>query len=263
MTGLARIAAVAGVEDDISGAWCNGSLALSSLLEAISFVTPTLERFYIATVRACLAERPDAALDRGCREFMRQEATHSAEHGKFNASLVAYLRGCPPGLGAIASLLRRARSRLAPAYCLLLTAALEHLSATLSLGYLARQSRWRISSARAGALFAWHAREEVGHRSVVIALWQKHGAAGPLSRRLAALAIVVFGGVYLCAAVPWILHRKTGGRLLRSVAALAVFAASRFAGQRAWPRMLGLSQFVRGDYHCAPHPKSGEVHDRP
>jgi predicted metal-dependent hydrolase len=235
--------------EDLSGTWCNANAVTSSVMEAISFVTPVLENFFISTVVEGLARQQDSALDQRCRAFVSEEASHSRGHKKLNASLLKYLGVTPPGLALVQSLLNGARRYLTLSGRLLLVAALEHFAAVLSKGYLNQQAQWHFRSAFAEDLFRQHAREELAHRSVVFDLWLSKGAAGRVGRTLTVLMIVVAGLVYVSAAVPWILYRKTGRHLTATLAALAGFVIGNRVGIKAFSSLGELFSFAHGDFH--------------
>ena len=52
--------------DDLSGAWCNANAVTSSIMEAVSFVTPVMEKFFIRTVAEGLSPQTPAALKERC-----------------------------------------------------------------------------------------------------------------------------------------------------------------------------------------------------
>jgi predicted metal-dependent hydrolase len=243
-----RLAHLAPLED-LSVSWCNSNAVTTSVMEAISFVTPVLEKFFICTVAQGLARKHKPELDPRCRAFIREESNHSRAHKKFNASLLEYLGMPPPGLAAVQSLLNGARKHLSLSSRLLLVAALEHVNAVLSKGYLNQESGWDFRSASAKELFAQHAREELGHRSVVFDLWLNDRTTGSVGRGLTMLAILLAGFVYVSSAVPWIIHRKTGKRLSTTLIAFAGRVLRNCLNIESYSTLGELFSFARSDYH--------------
>lgn len=235
--------------DDFSSAWCNANAVTSSVMEAVSLITPVLETFFIRTVAEAMPEQSDSGLGLRCQEFIREESNHSRIHRRFNAALLSYLGRTPPGLALVEAALNGARRHLPLAQCLLLAAALEHLAAVLSKVYVGRESSFRMDSDFARELFALHAREEIAHCSVVFDLWCSRGSAGRVGRSLTILLILFAGLVYVAAAVPWILHRKHHRRLRTTLAALAGFARRSPIGIRAYSPLGDLFSFIQRDYH--------------
>lgn len=234
--------------EDLSGAWCNDNEVTSSIMEAVSFVTPVMEKFFIRTVDEGLSVQTPPALRERCLSFIREEADHTRVHRRFNASLLGYLGRTPPGLALLDALLDGTRRRLSLSSRLLLAAALEHYTAVLSKAYLAQQNNLDFRSSFARELFIRHAREEIAHRSVVFDLWLSQSGGDSLRRSLTVLAILLVGGAYLVASVPWILHRKTGS-LRHTLAALVGFAAGKRADIAAYSPLPELFSFARRNYH--------------
>lgn len=167
--------------EDMSGAWCNSSVVTSSIMEAVSFVTPVLESFFIRTVSESLDQSRNSALDQRCLAFIHEESGHSRAHKRFNQSLSGYLGMLPPGLQMVERLRVKARTNLSLPRRLLLASALEHFSAILSMAYLHQEKRMETSSGFAKELFIHHAEEKLAHRSVVFDLWlSKQAASGAL-----------------------------------------------------------------------------------
>lgn len=236
-------------DEDLSGAWCDTSPVISSLMEAISFITPVLEKFFIRTVTEALAKQQDPDIALRCRAFVHEEAVHSYAHKRLNASLLNYLPSPPPGFAIIQSLLDEARQHLPLPQRLLLAATLEHFSAVLSKAYLSQASQWDFCCAFAKELFAQHAREELAHRSVVFDLWSLQGKAGRLGRSFIVSVVLLTGLVYSAVAVPWILHHKTGQSLGQTLSACTGFMRDKRLSFAAYPSLRELFLFTHPDYH--------------
>lgn len=235
--------------EDMSGAWCNSSAVTSSIMEAVSLVTPVLENFFIRTVSEGLDKARDSELDRRCLAFIHEESGHSLAHKRFNQSLSGYLGGLPPGLLRVNGLLDIASKRLSLPRRLLIASALEHFAAVLSKAYLNAQQRLEMRCDFARELFARHAEEEIAHRSVVFDLWLSHELPGRFWRIATLLTILLAGFVYLSVAVPWILHRKLGRRLSATLAALGGFALGNGRDMQAYLPLAELFWFARRDFH--------------
>jgi hypothetical protein len=192
----------------LRGAWCQRSVVLSAALEAISFVTPALEAFFIRTVHAALPGLDAPAARARARTFIREEAHHSAAHRRLNAVLTAYLRAPPPPLRAVEGALALATRRLSPANRLLVVEVMEQGSELASNAYLRREGRWRVDCAFTRHLFAQHAREEIGHVSVIREMQAPAAPPRRLARALFTIGLAAAGIAYLAVAVPWIVHRK-------------------------------------------------------
>lgn len=232
---------------DLAGPWCNEDARTSATLEAVSFVTPALERFFIRTVADCLPlAGNDPELERLCREFIHEEAEHTGAHRKLNTALLDYMKAPPPGLAAVEGLLDMVNRRLSLSTRVALVAALEHFTAVLSKSYLGSHGRWRFGCAYARDLFHHHALEEIDHRSVAFDLWLHRGGGSVPVRMAAITSILVVGVVYLGLATPWILHRKNGGRL---AATLAGLAARQHQPSGTASTFKDILRYLRRDYH--------------
>ncbi|MDD2721955.1 MAG: metal-dependent hydrolase [Gallionella sp.] len=235
--------------EDMSGAWCNSSAATSSIMEAVSFVTPVLENFFIRTVSEGLDKARNSELDQRCLAFIHEESGHSRAHKRFNQSLTGYLGGLPPGLTLVEKLLDIARNRLSLPKRLLIASALEHFAAVLSKSYLNEQQRLEMHCDFARELFLRHAEEEIAHRSVVFDLWLSKRTSGRFWRIATMMAILLTGFFYLSIAVPWILHHKLGCRLSATLSALTGFVFGSGRDMQAYLPLTELFWFTRRDFH--------------
>jgi predicted metal-dependent hydrolase len=235
--------------EDFSGAWCNTDPVTSSVLEAVSLITPVLEKFFIRTVADALPETSDAALAERCQEFIREESNHSRVHHKFNASLFRYLGKTPPGLAFMEALLNGVRRHLSLNKQLMLASALEHLTAVLSTAYLKQEKRLNMDSAFARELFTFHAHEEIAHCSVVFDLWRTRPGNSHSGRMLTILSILLAGAIYIGLAVPWILYRKNGKQLGRTARDLLRQAFRSPKGIKQYSPLVEMFSFTRHGYH--------------
>lgn len=238
------------VDGNLSGIWCNDNAVTTSQMEAISLITPVLESFFMRTVAEALPKpaRHDE-LESRCVEFIREEANHSRIHKAFNDELLGYLGKPPPGLRLADWLLKQVRNRFSLASQLLLAAALEHFAAVMSHVYMHRAETMPMSSDYARDMFAMHAEEEIGHRSVVFDLWARHGVTGRFGRTLVILAIIVGSGLYSAISVPWILYRKYNGSLGATFKGLFGFFIHNWRDVRDFSPLGAIFSFVRRDYH--------------
>lgn len=234
---------------DLSHSWCNDDVVVSSVMEAVSFVTPVLEGFFIRTVVAGMQMHQDAELVRRCQAFIREESNHSRAHKKFNTVLLDYLGRPPRGLEMVSAMLDGARQRLSMSQQLGLAAALEHLTAVMSKLYVGQQHGLKFASRYAQELFAMHAEEELGHRSVVFDLWQANEPGGRFNRFVIIALVLLVGSVYVGLAVPWILYRKMELCLLKTLIALVKFTVKNIGSTLAQLPVSELFSFIRGDFH--------------
>lgn len=234
---------------DLPVNWCNADPVTSSVMEAVSFVTPVLEVFFIRTVAEGIRTQQDAELVQRCQAFVHEESNHSVVHKRFNATLLKNLGKQPPGLAMIHSLLDGARRHLSLSKRLALAAALEHFAAVISKLYIGHDPRLKFESAFAKELFDMHAREELAHRCVVFDLWRAHGAGGRVVRIVTIGVASLAAAVYVGVAVPWILHRKTGRNFAKTLAGLGGFVAKNLRDMLTHTPVIELLSFVCRDFH--------------
>lgn len=247
----------------VAGSWCNDDPLLSAVLEAVSLATPVLEGFVIATVAAALAGSRGDQRHACALAFMREEAGHMSAHRTFNRTLLSYLRNRPPGLTLARRSMAMVTRRLSLADRLLAVACVEHIFAVLSRAYLAEQAAWHFTCASGQALFAYHAREEIGHRSVIFDLWIRGTAPAPLKRTMILLTLMLGGLAYLLAAVPWILRRKAMAQAPRSAAPRAHCLRSPVLRGALWRCLSDLFRFVKRSYEPAPPGFPGQASRAP
>ena len=197
----------------LAGNWCRASLLSSSVLEAVSFVTPTLESFFMRTVAQVAATQAPGGARNLARIFIREEASHSASHRRLNDALRQHLGGVPPGLDAIDALLDWTERHMSLHARLVLVDFMERGSEVLSRAYLDREAAWSFECAFARRLFALHASEELRHGGFIAELWgPERGQGKLLAFIICAWATIGFGAAYLTLSVPWIMLRKRNGR---------------------------------------------------
>jgi len=235
--------------ETLSGPWCNANVVTSSIMEAISLITPALENFFIRTVADGMPNKHDGALHQRCVAFIQEEASHTRAHGVLNRSLLDYLKHAPPGLHTMQMLLWYLRKYAGQPTLLFLVVALEHFSTVLSKRYLTLHQDWKIGCPYAKTLFEQHAREELGHRSVVFDLWIANSPPSKPARAAAIWAILSLGMLYIAIASPWILYQKMQRKLLPTVSVLMRYIITS-RPNLGIARLIGeLFSFVRRDYH--------------
>jgi len=233
---------------ELSGPWCNADPWATSLLEAISFVTPALEAFFMRTVSEYLRTARDAACP-PARAFIREEASHARAHTLLNRTLLRCLGATPPGVALVMRVLHGISQRRPLAERLFLVAVLEHFTAVASARFLQIAARGDVQMGSAGALFVQHAREELDHRAVAFDLWAYRGCASPLLRSAAVTAVLLGALLYLSLAVPWVLQRKSRGTCKRTGLALVGHLARKGTVKSARCLLRALFSFARSDYH--------------
>lgn len=174
--------------------WLESEKDIEDVLNAVSFVFPPGERFFIRSVQHYQDKITDPVLKEQVKAFIFQEAMHSKEHGRANEKLAETFPQGPEIEKAIVKSLARF-SRMPYSTQLAITTALEHFTAILSHELLKWQDGFIAKSDPAfAAIWLWHAVEEAEHKSVCFDVYQQVCGRGVLSylHRVAAMLIATY-----------------------------------------------------------------------
>jgi predicted metal-dependent hydrolase len=151
-----------------------GNPILSTLMYAMSASFPDGERFFIDSVRHYKKDIEDPVLLAQIRGFIGQEAHHSQIHEDFNARAETLGMAMEKIQKRFKKRIDTARRRLDPGRQLAITAALEHVTATLA--------QWTLENPEAGMggnnqsplreMLIWHAMEEIEHKAVAFDVYR-------------------------------------------------------------------------------------------
>jgi predicted metal-dependent hydrolase len=172
--------------DDIPKYWLGGDPFKTRFFDAMSTLFPEGERYFIASVRAYREDVTDPVLLEEIKHFIRQEAQHGIIHTKYNERLKR--QGIP--VEKIERIMRFFFFTLAPKVSpriqrLTETAATEHMTAIMAHCLFTNKELMDKADPRVRAMYAWHAIEEVEHKSVAFDVMQKIAKVGYLRRSLA------------------------------------------------------------------------------
>lgn len=150
-----------------------GNSILSALMYALSASFPDGERFFIDSVRHYQKRIKDPVLVDQIRGFIGQEAHHSRIHEDFNEQAKSLGLNMDAVDRHFKRRLRMARSKFSPAQQLAITAALEHVTATLA--------QWTLENPEVvkgdqqsplREMLVWHAMEEIEHKAVAFDVYR-------------------------------------------------------------------------------------------
>ncbi|MBC7635081.1 MAG: metal-dependent hydrolase [Acetobacteraceae bacterium] len=157
-----------------SDPWSVRGKAFENMLNALSFLFPAGEKFFIDSVRHYLPRITDPKLRTEAELFIFQEVMHTKEHVRSNQVLK---QSHPYGatIERIAERVLWLNRRLLPrASQLAVTCALEHFTAILADALLRQQDEFRADADPAFAtLWLWHAVEETEHKAVCFDVYQQ------------------------------------------------------------------------------------------
>lgn len=162
--------------------WHLRKKTIEDFLNAISFLFPPGERFFIQSVQSYRDRISDPVLIDQVKRFVYQEAMHTKEHARCNGALSqAFPHGkkiedlAAKGLGLIQRFTPKATQ-------LAVTCALEHFTAILADSLLRGQEIFiRETDPSFAALWLWHAVEESEHKAVCFDVYQTVCGKGMLS----------------------------------------------------------------------------------
>ena len=157
--------------------WCGESIIFTRYFDAISALFPAWERAFAVVAKHYLPNVKDDGLKDRIEQFIKEELSHASAHDAYNArngitdeankqfintSVIHRRPGNKLWLGAMVSI--------------------EHFAACMSRMYLDLFGERR---GREYNLFAWHSREEIGHKSLAIDLWRSLGYSDSDLRKVA------------------------------------------------------------------------------
>lgn len=200
-----------------AGAWSHRNTAFEDALNALSFVFPTGEAYFINSVRYYLQRINDPVLKEQAERFIYQEAMHAREHGRANDELRQFHAYGRQIERLVVPLLAFSRRCMPKATQLATTCALEHFTAMLADCLLRDQQRFIADSDPSFvALWLWHAVEETEHKAVCFDVYQHICGKGAFSylRRVIVMGAVslLFLGVLGATFMRMKWERRGGGR---------------------------------------------------
>lgn len=147
--------------------WNNNDAYRSQLLNALSFMFPVGEQFFIDSVRHYakdVAAQGNTQLAQDIKHFAGQEATHRHLHQQYNDFLVA--QGYDAWVERALQRVIRLTQGFAPLSKLAITVCYEHFTAILGDGLLRHQSWSEGMAPTMRTIWLWHAAEESEHKAV-------------------------------------------------------------------------------------------------
>jgi predicted metal-dependent hydrolase len=187
-----------------AASWSADARSIEDGLNAISFLLPTGEVFFVHSVARYVDRISDPALKEQAARFIHQEAMHSREHERSNAVLRRANAFGSEMERAAKLLLGLARIFLPPSTRLGVTCALEHFTAILADSLLTRRPlHAEATNPGFAGLWYWHAAEELEHKAVCFDVYEHvfgRGFWAWLHRCFAMVLVLGFGAVGLAVA---------------------------------------------------------------
>lgn len=175
--------------------YVSGDLMMSHIVSMLSATFPEGEDFFVRSVRHYADQVTDPELKKQVAGFVGQEVTHGREHRALNERLQEM--GYPTRFvdRFVKAGLRREERLFGPAYCLAVTSALEHYTATLAETLLTNDdARALLGNTEVRSMLLWHALEESEHKSVAFDVYQT--CVGSEKLRIRAMRVTTFSFLF-------------------------------------------------------------------
>lgn len=229
--------------------WLAGNAAATAVSNGVSLLFPHGERFFVRAVKHFLDRIDDPGLRAQVKGFFGQEGRHAREHERFNEILRRQGFEIDRFLEAYDRISRWIEARTPPKLRLAVTAACEHFTAILAEGAF-RKGVLDNAAPEMRELLAWHAAEELEHKSVAFDVLQTIDPSYALRMAGLAYATVTLGGFWLWGAVVLMRQEQLGlGRIRREVRRTP---AEHHVVRRVFLR--GIRQYIARDFHPSRNP---------
>lgn len=178
--------------DQIPRYWMNDDPYKTRIFDAIQATFPDGERFFISSVRAFKDQIKDAHLKQEVRDFTMQEGQHGIVHANYNKRLKQQGIPIESFTSRIKRVMDKRLNRNSPEYNIALTSAFEHYTAMMAELFFSHKSSTYGAHEQIRAMYAWHAIEEMEHKSVAFDVMTRVANVGYM-RRILAMAHVTIG----------------------------------------------------------------------
>ena len=169
--------------------WMGGDPVATAFYNALSATFPKGEAFFVESVRAFRDGAPPK-LEAEIKGFVTQEVMHSREHVQFNKRALEAGYDLAPLEARVDERLDFVKTK-PPIASLAATMCLEHFTAILAHELLRDPRHLARADAESGAMWRWHAVEEIEHKGVAYDTWLHATRDWPRFRRWAVKAKVM------------------------------------------------------------------------
>lgn len=227
---------------DVPRHWMAGHPMPTHIANGVNLLFPVGERFFVRSVKAYLDQIEDPQLRADVRGFFGQEGRHANAHDRFNQVLRDQGFEIDVFLERYERSLRALEQKMSPALRLSTTAAVEHYTAIMAEGVFAG-GLLDHAALPMKTLLAWHAMEEIEHRSVAFDVLQKINPSYWLRLAGLAVATTTLAGFWVWAAIS--LLRQDGAR--KTAPAFMATAKRPPIVRRVFLR--GIRAYIRPSFH--------------
>ena len=152
--------------------WLANNAAATAISNGVNLLFPHGERFFVRSVKYFFDQIDDPVLRGQIKGFFGQEGRHAHAHDDFNAVLRTQGYEIDQFLEPYERTSSWLEEHTPPKLNLAVTAAAEHFTAILAEGAFSRDVL-DACDPRMRELLAWHAAEEIEHKSVAFDVLQK------------------------------------------------------------------------------------------
>ena len=172
-----------GLDETIPKFWLDGCPFKTRVMDAMQIGFPEGERYFITSVRAFRDQIKDKKQLDDVKAFTRQEAQHGIAHTKYNELMKKQGMPIDQILADQKDMInKKYLAKFSDKFNLALTAGFEHFTALMADAFFSKKETVKGFDPRMKALFAWHAIEEMEHRSVAFDVMQNVAKVGYLTR---------------------------------------------------------------------------------
>lgn len=166
-----------GIDDSVPSRWSPEQPEFSHVASAFMGALPYLEPYFIQNLREALPLIADKRIANDARAFIQQEARHAQQHRDWNQVLARRFPGFEKLERATKTRLANSKLRHSLPFRLAYTSGYEALTYQIACFILEqRHTLLQGADPRLLAMLAWHAAEEVEHKSVAFDVFQAvHG----------------------------------------------------------------------------------------
>jgi predicted metal-dependent hydrolase len=224
--------------------WLAGDPFATAISNGINMLFPQGERFFVRSVHYYMDQIKDAELRAQVKAFFKQEGHHASAHDDFNDVLRRQGFEIDRFLASYQQISKWVEVRVGPKLNLAGTAAAEHFTAILADGAFSNGVLDALHPT-VQQLLAWHAAEEIEHKSVAFDVLQQIDPSYAVRIAGLAYATVMLGMFWAWATVMLIRQEKMGLReMLRKLRAMR---SEDPVIRRVF--IAGIRQYIRRDFH--------------
>ncbi len=191
--------------------WLFGNATATAISNGVNMLFPHGERFFVRSVKYFMDQIDDPVLRDQIKGFFGQEGRHAHAHDRFNQILRDQGYEIDPFLDRYKRVSNWLEAHTPPKLRLSITAASEHFTAIMAEGAF-NQDVLDNCAPEMRALLAWHAAEEIEHKSVAFDVLQKVDPSYALRIAGLAYATVTLGGFWMWGALTLMKQDKVGLR---------------------------------------------------